>query len=192
MKSSRLRGQEPELSKYEYAWVFFHPIAAIKLNSIKKQCAVIYTTFKSDERLDTYSNGGKLDAYRHVFYMAAFSQKIKSTKVKKLGIAHEKNNYHHFLKSETEFGDPADSVSSVMDLKNNILGIEIGSSNKKISLSQLSEQVIAAILIGKAAVLKRDPDGNFINCENKGIDLSMYSKKWFVPKCLVASDYISE
>lgn len=185
-------GQEPKLGKYEYAWVFWHPFAALKVYSIKKHCATIYNTYKNDKRLDAFSNGGKLDAYRHVFYMAAFSQKIKPKKVKKLGMAHEKNNYRQFLRSETEFGERADSLSSVMDLKNNLLGIEFGTSNRKLNLSQLNEWAIMAVISGKATILKRDPDGNFLTCEDKSIDFSLYSKKWFVPKCLVPSDDVSK
>ncbi|MGZ4100232.1 MAG: DUF6973 domain-containing protein, partial [Bacteroidia bacterium] len=107
-------------SKYEWCWAFSHPIAAIKVKHISKTC---YAVYKHDltirEQLDTFSNGGKLDAFRHVFFMAAFAQKVKTKKLRKLGIAHEKGNYQAFLHSKKEEGEIADSISTVMDLQNN-------------------------------------------------------------------------
>ena len=80
--------------------------------------------------------------------MAAFAQKIKIKKLKKLGIAHEKGNYRQFKKYQNEEGERPDSLSNVMDLKNNDLGLKIGSENKKISLADLKELVINEIKNG--------------------------------------------
>lgn len=190
LSSKTLISQNPTYSKHEYWWAVFHPIAAMKIKSIARQCEVIRTNSKQDGRLDNFLNGGKSDAYRHVFYMAAFAQKVKPKKVKKLGIAHEKNNYHQFLKAESEFAEIPDSLTCVMDLENNKRGIEIGKANKKLSLIELSELVINEIQLGHAFIIKRDKAGNFLTCDEKIIEIKTYSKKWFIPKCLVASNYV--
>src|SRR3954462_1646423 len=85
-------------SHYEKHWAFFHPFAALKVKRIYKLCLPHYEEVKSSGTLDAYRNGGKLDAFRHVFFMAAFSQRINTRKLRKLGIAHEKGNYSAFLK----------------------------------------------------------------------------------------------
>ncbi|MBK7668826.1 MAG: hypothetical protein IPJ32_16710 [Sphingobacteriaceae bacterium] len=124
-------------SRYEKCWAITHPFAALKVRKIYKTCAPFYEEVKKTKALDTFENGGKLDAFRHTFFMAAFSQKIKTKKIRKLGIAHEKGNYTHFLKNIKEDGELADSLSSVMDIKNNELGFKIGNTNKKKDLSDL-------------------------------------------------------
>ena len=124
------------------------------------------------------------------FFMAAFAQKIKIKKLKKLGIAHEKGNYRQFKKHQNEEGERPDSLSNVMDLNNNELGLKIGSENKKISLAELKELVINEIKNGKAQVIKRNHSGAYIDCNNNTINLKLYSNKWYVPKCLVPSNHI--
>lgn len=182
--------QSVKLSTYEWRWAFWHPIAAYKTKRIAKKCEPVYASAKRDSRLDAIENGGRVDAFRHLFYMAAFAQKIKINKVRSLGKAHEKNNYRQFLKNEREFGGLSDSLSSVMDLSNNEIGMELGVLHKNLSLAQLSEVVLEEILAGKALILMMDKKGHFLTCEGKIIDLKLYSGKWSVPKCLVKSNYL--
>jgi hypothetical protein len=149
---------------------------------------VIYEQPNTKIALDNFNNGGKLDAFRHVFFMAAFAQKIKIKKLKKLGIAHEKGNYRQFKKHQNEEGERPDSLSNVMDLKNNDLGLKIGSENKKISLADLKELVINEIKNGKAQIIKRNKQEMYVECNDQIIDMQLYKGKWFVPKCLVPSN----
>ena len=175
--------------KQELYWAIWHPIAALKVKKIHKRVLIVYNKSDTKLLLDNYGNGGKLDAFRHVFFMSAFSQKIKVKKLRKLGIAHEKGNYHQFLKLGTENGEVPDSLGSVMDLSNNELGFKIGLENKKKTLEELKEEVIKEIKEGKAIVMKRKKTGAYVDCNNKIIDLELYKGKWFVPKCLVPSDF---
>src|SRR5690606_27581918 len=140
----------PKLSKYEKRWAIFHPFAAIKVNKISKKCFIIYKQQNIKTELDTFTNGGKLDAFRHAFFMAAYAQKVKVEKLRKLGKAHEKGNYRQFLKSQLEDGERPDSLSCEMDLLNNELGFVIGKSNKKLILEELKNAVISEIKNGKA------------------------------------------
>lgn len=178
----------PKLSKYEKRWAIFHPFAAIKVNKISKKCFVIYKQPNIKTELDTFTNGGKLDAFRHAFFMAAYAQKVKVEKLRKLGKAHEKGNYRQFLKSQLEDGERPDSLSCEMDLLNNELGFVIGKSNKKLILEELKNAVISEIKNGKAFIIKRNVFGNYVDCNNQEIDIFWFSKSWFVPKCLIKSD----
>lgn len=174
---------------YELFWAISHPVSAIKVKRISKNCYKIYDETKTSEKLDAFISGGKTDAYRHVFYMAAFAQKIKVTKLRKLGKAHEKTNYRQFKKSKKEENELPDSLSSVMDLRNNELGFKIGSENKALSLEQLDVTVISAIKRGEAYIMKRNKKGEYLNCEGQSLFLETRPKKWKQDKCLVASDY---
>jgi len=175
------------LFRYEKIWALTHPLAALKVNQINKKCFKIYYQNNTQNKLDTFSNGGKLDAFRHTFFMAAFAQKIKVKKIKKLGIAHEKTNYNQFLKNELENGELPDSISKIMDLKNNDLGFEIGRTNKKISLTELSQLIITAINKGEALIIKRNKLGSYTYCDESLIILTK-QKKWNVGKCLIKSN----
>ncbi len=78
--------QTVELSRSEIQWVLTHPFAAIKVKKISKHAFSIYHLSAIKFELDSFTNGGKLDAFRHTFFMAAFAQKVKPKKIKKLGI----------------------------------------------------------------------------------------------------------
>lgn len=174
----------------EWLWAVSHPFAAVKVKKISKECYRIYTTDKIIiTELDNFSNGGKLDAFRHVFFMAAFSQKIKIKKLRKLGKAHEKGNYKQFLRSSVEDGEVPDSLSSVMDLKNNEVGFVNGIENKTVSLENLRTIIITKVKAGEAFIMKRKINGTYIDCSGGIINTELYKGKWTIPKCLVSSNY---
>lgn len=181
-----LKGQKP--FKEEVCWAIWHPVAALKIKKIHAKASFVYNHSNLKLALDSFSNGGRLDAFRHAFFMAAFAQKIKVKKLRKLGMAHEKGNYHQFLKRKTENGEVADSLSNAMDLSNNELGFKIGSSNKKINLEELKEEVIKEIKKGNALIMQRNRSGLYLDCNNNVLDLKLFIGKWYVPKCLIASN----
>jgi hypothetical protein len=176
------------LSAPEKKWALFHPFAAMKVKKIQDECVKNYDQRELRQSLDSFPAGGKLDAFRHVYSMAAFSQKIRTGKIRRLGEAHEKGNYRQFKKQQLEEGEKPDSLSSVMDLKNNDLGITIGCNNRSLDLRALGQLVIGAIDEGKALVFKRNNRGEYLDCENKPVDPKKYARRWYVPKCLVRSD----
>jgi hypothetical protein len=175
----------PKTSRYEFWWAFGHPFAALKVKHIYKKLKPFYNETELKLQLDNYSSGGKLDAFRHVFYMAAFAQKIKPKKVLKLGKAHEKTNYLQFKRNKNEEGALADSISGVMDLRNNEIGIKLGSENKKIGLDELKQKVLTLVKEEKAYYILIDSQGRFLDCNTHVIDLNLYKRKWFIPKCLL-------
>ncbi len=177
-----------ERSRYEKRWAFIHPFAALKVKRVNKKCLPLYEEIKTNNILDPYRNGGKLDAFRHTFFIAAFAQKIKARKLRKLGIAHEKGNHLNFLKGITEDGEFADSLSCEMDLKNNELGLKIGCENRKKDLKDLRDIVTQELKKGKAVYFKRNSNGQYLTCEGKVVNLENYKNKWFIPKCLIATD----
>src|SRR5687767_10645799 len=123
--------QRPKLSMPEKMWILWHPIAAIKVKKITGKCYTIYNKLPFEQRLDKYENGGRMDAFRHAFFMAAYAQRIRTRKIRKLGLRHEQANYKQFTQARYEEGEPPDSLASVMDLRNNEVGFVIGNLNKK-------------------------------------------------------------
>src|SRR5436190_656832 len=142
---------------------------------------------EGDAALDGRKNGGQVDAFRHAYWMALLSQKIKWKKVYKLGVAHEKGNYRDFKKGIYEENAQPDSMSTVMDLYNNKVGIFVGCENKGLKKPELKKMILEKIKSGELKILKCDEQGNFLTCNDQVI-FPTEIKKWGIPKCLVNSN----
>jgi hypothetical protein len=184
------------LSKYEKRWALFHPFASYKIKKHQKEMYAAYnevaataktSSGKSRPLLDTFANGGQLDAFRHTFAMAYFSKYVKTKKLRKLGKAHEKGNYLQFIRHKNEEGEAPDSLSSVMDLKNNEIGFSLQQEVKKLPVEELKQKVIQQIQMGATYIIKRNKKGLYVDCEGNIIDREKL-KGWSIPKCLVASN----
>jgi hypothetical protein len=176
----------------EIWWAAGHPLAAFKVKKITKHCDKIVDHHQIREQLDSFSTGGKADAYRHMFYMAAYAQKIDGYKLEKLGMAHERTNRKQFEKGKKEEREVPDFISCLMDLVNNETGIIIGSENQELQLKQLSDLIISEILKGKGMIIMRNKKGQYINCDKIPLDIKTFKGKWNIPKCLSHSDYKPE
>jgi hypothetical protein len=179
-----------KLSSYEKRWAIVHPVAAVKAKRLSREIFTVYSEMKSKGIPDSFENGGKLDAFRHSFSMAVLSSKIRANKLRKLGIAHEKGNYRDYLKRRTEEGELPDSLSTVMDLRNNEIGIKVGeeSAKAKMNVNEIRNEILNAISKGEMFYMKRDIKGNYLDCRNKSIHLNDYKHTWNIPKCLIATN----
>lgn len=176
------------LSKYEKRWALAHPFASIKVKKYTKQCRSIVAEISKTGVLDTFNNGGKIDAFRHTYTMAVLAQHLKVKKIRKLGVAHEKGNYLQFKNKTIEEGEIPDSLSCVMDLKNNEIGFEIGKDNPHVNGFDLTKLVIQKINCGHCFIIKRNENGEYVKCDNSILKLAYWQGIWSVPKCLVKSN----
>ncbi|MFL5752263.1 MAG: DUF6973 domain-containing protein [Bacteroidia bacterium] len=178
-----------KLSKYEKRWAMAHPFAALKVKKLSKSIFEVYQQMKNSGQPDRYENGGKLDAFRHTFAMAVLSTRLSSAKIRKLGEAHEKGNYLDFIKGRAEEGELPDSIGTLMDLKNNDVGISIGKAlrGKKVSLTEIRNEVLNSIAGGNAFYIKRSISGAYLDCYNRPIDMDKFRSRWAIPKCLIST-----
>lgn len=142
---------------------------------------------KKENLLDQYSNGGKLDAFRHIFAMTYFTKFVKVKKLRKLGKAHEKGNYRNFKKGVLEDGELADSVSSLMDLANNEAGFILSTKLRTLPVEKIKLEIVSYIIQGGAIIIKRNEKGEYITCGGKVIGTEEKKGTWSVSKCLVGS-----
>jgi hypothetical protein len=177
----------PKISRPEFFWVITHPFIAKKTLKISKEVLTTTLTIKKERSLDTLISGGNLDAFKHSYWMARLASEIGKKKALKLGKAHEKGNYLQFKKHKKEDGQLPDSISTVMDLWNNKLGVEIYLNNKNKDKEILKASVLEAVKLGKAKVLKTNSKYEFLDCDNNVINLELYKGTWNVPKCLINS-----
>ncbi len=143
-----------DIGKYQIKWAITHPIAAIKVKKLYNRNIAVYHNIKKNKLLDTIECNGQLDAFRHAFFMACFAQRIKSKKLKKLGIAHEKDNAYLSKKHIIEFSEVVDSASTNMDLYNNEIGINFGKRYPKLPVAQIKDSIIFYIKENKLIHIK--------------------------------------
>ena len=177
----------PKISRPEFFWVVTHPFVAKKALIISKDVLKTTLEIKKERSLDTLISGGNLDAFKHTFWMACLASKIGKRKALSLGKAHEKGNYLQYKKHKNEDGQLPDSISTVMDLWNNNLGIEIFLEEKTSEKVVLKIKVIEAVKSGKAKILKFNSKYQYLDCDSSVINLELYKGKWNVPKCLINS-----
>ena len=177
-----------KLSSPEKRWVVFHPFIAKKTLLISNEAKEISKALEKDTILDKDPAGGQVDAFRHCYWMARLSQEIKPKKAFKLGVAHEKGNYIDFKKRIEEDGILPDSVSSVMDLLNNDIGINIGKNNKMLSPTELKLYIIRQIKTGNLFIILKDNSGNFLDYNNDLIKPKELIGRWGNKKYLVRSN----
>ena len=124
--SSTIKTSYGKLSSAEKTWVVFHGFKAKKAYDISLEAERVTDSIKKKRIIGTDISGGKLDAFKHSYWMARLTQEIGHKRAKRLGTAHEKGNYKAFKKGKEEDGDVPDKISSDMDFFNNEVGIEIG------------------------------------------------------------------
>ncbi|MEN8186590.1 MAG: hypothetical protein ABFR05_05625 [Bacteroidota bacterium] len=176
-----------ELSSPEKWWVVFHPFKAKKAYHISEKTLKITDSISNTEIIGNDFNGGKLDAFKHSFWMAYLTRNIGKRAALKLGEAHEKGNYQSFKKNKKEDGYVHDKISSEMDIYNNEIGANIAIQNPESTLTDLENLIIKAINQGKMKVIKKDSTGNFLTCEGVIIPVDSLKGKWENEKCLIYS-----
>lgn len=176
------------LSKPEKHWVIAHPFISKKAFRITIEVQKVVDSIKRSGTIGVDNNGGKLDAFKHAYWMASIANSIGSKKAKKLGKAHEKGNYLQYKKHELEESILPDSVSSEMDLKNNEVGISLIGKCKNLSPQAIQKKVLIALQEGTLTIIKKDKEGNYLFCDGTKIFINEWVGKWGIPKCLVPSN----
>lgn len=171
-------------------WALTHPFAACRASVITDMALEMTQKVRDDPRLDGLENGGRVDAFRHAYWMALMSQRFNCRKAYRLGKAHEKGNKRDFRKGRLEEGELPDSVSVAMDMYNNCVGVHIGFANHDASGEQLAEIVIGKILAGEMLIIRRNAAGDFLDCDGGFIESQDWQGRWQNNRCLVRSDYV--
>jgi hypothetical protein len=196
MTSFKLVGQNTlfktfiEMHSAERFYAMRYPKSALKALEISQMAQLKTTELKTDITLDGDDNGGQIDAFRHAYWMALLTHEIGEKKARKLGLAHEKDNYKDYERLKLEEGMIPDFKASFMDLKNNDEGIRIGlqyPDADEISLIPIIKKEIAD---GRLWKLKKDTAGNYYDYFNQIIPFENWHGKWMNDKCLVPSNYV--
>lgn len=179
--------QFKKLSKPERRWVIAHVFKAKKALHVTKKVQQDVDSIRKANTIGSDLNGGRVDAFKHAYWMASLSMRIGARKALKLGNAHEKGNYLQFKKQHLEEGVLPDSISCEMDLHNNKAGVEAMSSGHKTTYLDIQKKILEMLHVGELLIIRKDEQGNFLDREGNVIDMKMYSGKWGNPKFLISS-----
>lgn len=176
-----------DLSRPEKCWVIRHPFKARKALDATVKTLHITDSVKQVGLIGSDMNGGKLDAFKHTYWMAELSRSVGERAALSLGKAHEKGNYRDFSKGNAEDGSLPDKASSDMDHFNNVAGARIFRNHPGLSDKELVETILDALNEGELRLIRKE-NNNFLSCEGEPLDLNIYRGKWDNGKCLVPSD----
>ncbi len=191
--SPKLKRSLSKLSKPERTWVLLHPFKAKRAYSISMEVLRVKDSIQLvNDMVGKDNNGGKLDAFKHSYWMARLSQDIGKRAAYTLGKAHEKGNYQTYKKRRLEDGLLPDKPATEMDLHNNRVGIAVGHRFKKETKMVLMQKVNDSLLAGKLLILSKDKNGYFLDCNSKKIPLDSLKNKWETKKCLKPSNIESK
>ena len=177
-----------QLSSPEKIWTMGHPFIAKKAWNITVRTRFVTDSLQKEGIPDRDPSGGKLDAFRHSFWMATLTKKIGVGKALSLGRAHEKGNYRDFKRSRFEEGDIPDKAASEMDLFNNKIGVGIGTALKGTSEKLVVDSVLRAIASGRMLIVLKDTLGRSCDSLLNPIPKNELQGKWTTPRLLVPSN----
>ena len=179
-----------QLSSPEKIWTMGHPFIAKKAWNITVRTRFVTDSLQKEGIPDRDPSGGKLDAFRHSFWMATLTERIGVRKALSLGRAHEKGNYRDFKRNRFEEGDIPDKAASEMDLFNNKIGAGIGSALQGTNEKLVVDSVLRAIASGRMLIVLKDTLGSSCDSLLNPIPQSELRGKWITPRLLVRSNRI--
>jgi len=179
--------QFKKISCPEKLWAIQHIFVAKKAWRITQYVRLLTDSIQKTNTLDGDANGGQVDAFRHAFWMASLSQKMRWRKAYRLGKAHEKGNYLDYKKHRMEDGSFPDKISSTMDLWNNEVGLQIAKTYAEISSDSLQRIVVEYILNGKMKIVKKNAKAQYLDINGDIIENELLKGKWENAKVLTNS-----
>jgi len=188
LQAQSLWSKFTKLSRPEKCWAFAHPFVAGKAFHVTIQTYAVTDSIKKTGSIGTDNSGGKLDAFKHAYWIASVTASIGSRKALKLGKAHEKGNKLQFKKHQLEDKELPDSISSCMDLYNNEQGAKTAKEHPDHTFQQLQKEILKKLANGQLKCIRKDQQGNFLTCAGTIIHKEEEFGKWNVPKCLIASN----
>lgn len=159
-------------------------------SSIKKAYKISLCVLKTMDSLNRENflggntEGGKFDAFRHIYWTYSLTKEIGEEKTRRVGEIYE--NYNRYIFNNSDYSG-YDSVSMAMDLFNNEIGIELEKS--KIADSLIFNEITNIIFSGKAKIVKKNTLEQSLDENDNVIPEEEWKKKWINNRKLVNSNY---
>ena len=174
------------LGAAEKWWGITHPFRAGRAFTAMQETRQRVDSLFTAGVFEQWIHGGRLDAYRHTYWMAITGSRIGIRAARKLGKAHERANYRDYLKGKTEEGILADATATEMDLHNNEAGLSLAEAYRSGQGSDVHKNIEELMQKGRLRMLKMDEKGNLLDCEGRICTRVTNTKNdWKLPICLI-------
>lgn len=186
-------GAQSLLQKYrsvpqaQKMWAVMHLRHAGEMYRISVECLDYAASQLGHYPLDSTSCGGTADAFRHVYWMARLAQKYRQRTCISLGRAYERSNRKTFRQQRRHGQFLYDRASQEMDLRNNLIGAELGRSMRTADKMEVDDAVKKLIVTGQLYIIAISPDGNFVATDGSTVAPADVPKCWDNGKTLTMS-----
>jgi hypothetical protein len=171
------------LSFEDKVWVMKNYSSVKKAQKISQNVINVMDSLNKEKFLGGNSEGGRFDAFRHVFWMYSLSKELGKEKARRIGKIYEKYNEYVF-KTQTMSG--YDKAGEDMDLFNNEVGINLSKENIVDSL--VFSRIEELILNGEAKIIKKNDKKESLDKNNNIIEDSVWKKSWQNDRVLINSN----
>ena len=172
------------LSFKDKVWVMKNYSSIKKAYKISLDVINTMDSLNKQNFLGGNTEGGKFDAFRHIYWTYSLTREIGEEKTRRVGEIYENYNKYIFL---TKHYCGYDSVSMAMDLFNNEIGINLGKN--KIDDSLIFNKITDLILSGNAKIVKKNTLHQSLDDNDNVIPEEEWKKNWINNRKLVNSNY---
>lgn len=163
------------------------------VSSLKKALVIsneVLNTMDSlyrENLFETNSEGSRLDAFRHIYWMYSLASEIGIEKSRRIGLIYEDYNQYVFsVRSCSGY----DLAGRLMDEYNNELGLYLFSKIGVREKEKVFEEIMNLISRGCARIVAKDKLQRSLDVNNNVIPESEWKSQWNNNRCLIKSNKV--
>ena len=167
--------------------------ASRNVSSLKKALVIskeVLNTMDSlyrENLFETNSEGSRLDAFRHIYWMYSLASEIGIEKSRRIGLIYEDYNQYVFSVRPCSGYDFA---GRLMDEYNNELGLYLFSKMGVREKEEVFEEIMNLISRGCARIVAKDKLQRSLDVNNNVIPESEWKSQWNNNRCLIKSNKV--
>lgn len=185
VKSQNKKMLFKSLNPQNKIWAVTHIVQIKKALHVSEQVLNTMDSLYAERIFATNTEGGHLDAFRHIYWMYSLSSEIGVENARRIGIIYEDYNRYVF---DNQYNSSYDKAGRLMDEYNNEVGLylysKIGSKDKSIVLENIKNLIIN----GYAKIISKDKLLRSLDRNNEIIPDSLWKGKWENERCLINSN----
>lgn len=163
------------------------------VSSLKKALVIsneVLNTMDSlyrENLFETNSEGSRLDAFRHIYWMYSLASEIGIEKSRRIGLIYEDYNQYVFsVRSCSGY----DFAGRLMDEYNNELGLYLFSKMRVREKEEVFEEIMNLISRGCARIVAKDKLQRSLDVNDNVILESEWKSQWNNNRCLIKSNKV--
>ena len=168
-------------------WAIRNVSSLKKALVISKEVLNTMDSLYRENLFKTNSEGSRLDAFRHIYWMYSLASEIGIEKSRRIGLIYEDYNQYVFsVRSCSGY----DLAGRLMDEYNNELGLYLFSKIGVREKEKVFEEIMNLISRGCARIVAKDKLQRSLDVNNNVIPESEWKSQWNNNRCLIKSNKV--